>query len=133
MSVDALRGEIAAGVEFSGWEDAGTLCGVMGLQKVRDVHLIRHAYVLPAYQNRGVGTALLAALSSVPGCVLVGTWAAAQWAIRFYERHGYTLVQAPEKTRLLQAYWSIPKQQEASSVVLARVDAQPAREVSQAS
>src|SRR5437016_1602821 len=79
MEAGALRDEIAAGVEFSGWEDAGALCGVMGLQKVRDVHLIRHAYVSPAYQNRGVGTKLLAVLGSVPGTVLIGTWAAAQW------------------------------------------------------
>jgi len=88
-----LLAEIAAGVEFWGWEDAGDLVGVMGLQRVRDATLIRHAYVRPSHQSRGVGGALLNQLAGqTAGPLLVGTWAAAQWAIRFYERHGFRLV-----------------------------------------
>lgn len=121
MSEEEFARELAAGVEFWGLEDEGTLCGVMGLQRVRDVHLIRHAYVLPAYQGRGVGAQLLADISKrITGSLLVGTWAAAKWAIRFYERHGFAMVPPPEKTRLLRTYWSIPNEQEVSSVVLAR-------------
>lgn len=92
MSRAELLAEIAGGVEFWGGDEAGTLIGVMGLQRVRDVTLIRHAYVRPSHQSRGIGGALLIELSSrVTGPLLVGTWAAAQWAIRFYERHGFQL------------------------------------------
>ncbi len=116
-----LVAEIAAGVAFWGWQDADTLVGVMGLQQVRDVTLIRHAYVQPAYQGRGIGGALLAALGSqTAGPLLVGTWAAAVWAIRFYARRGFRQVSLPEKERLLQTYWRVPLRQQASSVVLVR-------------
>jgi GNAT superfamily N-acetyltransferase len=116
-----LMAEIAAGVAFWGWEDVGTLVGVMGLQKVRDATLIRHAYVRPAYQGRGIGGALLAALAGqITGPLLVGTWAAAEWAIRFYARHGFRQVSVLEKERLLQTYWSVPLRQQESSVVLVR-------------
>ena len=87
MSRADLMAEIGAGVAFSGWEDVGSLVGVMGLQRVRDVTLIRHAYVRPEYQGRGIGGTLLATLAAqVTGPLLVGTWAAAEWAIRFYAR-----------------------------------------------
>lgn len=119
MSRSSLRTEIAAGVDFWGWDESGVLAGVMGLQKVKDVTLIRHAYVSPACQGRGIGGALLAALADrTTGRLLVGTWAAAEWAIRFYRRHGFRLVSPEEKDRLLDAYWSIPPRQRETSVVL---------------
>src|SRR5437764_6923980 len=121
MSQSALAAEIAAGVNFWGWDESEVLAGVMGLQQVRDATLIRHAYVQPTYQGRGIGGALLDALASgVPGPLLVGTWAAADWAVRFYERHGFRLVSMEEKDRLLGAYWNIPSRQRETSVVLAR-------------
>ena len=119
MSADILLGEIRAGVEFWGWEDANELVGVMGIQDVRDATLIRHAYVLPGTQRRGIGSALMKALlPKAKGRVMVGTWAAADWAIRFYERHGFRLVSAAEKNRLLDTYWKIPVRQRDTSVVL---------------
>jgi len=124
MHRSALLAEIAAGVEFWGWEDGGMLAGVMGLQDVRDVTLIRHAYVRPSHQGRGVGAALLTALvERATRPVLVGTWAAAEWAIRFYQRHGFRLVESEEeKDRLLSAYWTISPRQRETSVVLTRAD-----------
>jgi GNAT superfamily N-acetyltransferase len=121
MERSHLLAEIAAGVEFWGWDDAGVLVGVMGLQKVRDVTLIRHAYVRPSHQGRGVGGALLTQLAAqTDGPLLVGTWASAEWAIRFYERHGFRLVAADEKDRLLTSYWNISARQQQTSVVLTR-------------
>jgi GNAT superfamily N-acetyltransferase len=119
MSGAELDGELAAGVAFSGYEIDGALAGVMGVQRVRDVVLIRHAYVVPARQREGIGAALLEHLvQTMDGRVLVGTWAAAEWAIRFYERHGFALV-GPERTaELLREYWSIPERQIETSVVL---------------
>jgi len=120
MTGSDLRAEIAAGVNFWGWDESYTLIGVMGLQKVRHATLIRHAYVRLAHQRRGIGGALLTALAGqAAGPLLVGTWAAADWAIRFYERHGFRLVSAEEKDRLLSIYWSIPLRQQQTSVVLA--------------
>jgi GNAT superfamily N-acetyltransferase len=112
--------ERAAGVVFWGYQDRGRLAGIMGLQDVRDVTLIRHAYVAPARQRGGVGGKLLEHLqqmSTKP--MLVGTWAAATWAIRFYERHGFALVSPQRKTALLKSYWTIPERQIETSVVLA--------------
>jgi GNAT superfamily N-acetyltransferase len=121
MPSEELDGEIEAGVEFWGYEDDGALLGVMGVQAVRDVDLIRHAYVLPDSQGKGVGGALLQHLvSSSSRQLLVGTWAAAEWAIRFYRRHGFDRVDRATKTRLLQTYWTIPGRQIETSVVLAR-------------
>ncbi len=115
-----LDAEIAAGVAFWGFEQDGTLAGVMGLQRVRDVDLIRHAYVLPGSQRQGVGAVLLRHLRSLsPRRMLVGTWAAADWAIRFYRQHGFELVSAERKAALLRTYWSIPDRQIETSVVLA--------------
>lgn len=119
MTADALQAEIDAGVVFWGWIEESALAGVMGIQRVRDFTLIRHAYVRTAYQGRGIGGALLNSLAGeVTGALLVGTWAAAEWAIRFYERHGFRLVLPMEKDRLLSTYWSIPLRQKETSVVL---------------
>lgn len=119
MPASELQSEIAAGVEFWGWEEAGTLIGVMGLQQVRDVTLIRHAYVRTSHQGSGIGGALLKCLiGRAGGPLLVGTWAGAEWAIRFYQRHGFRLVSPEEKDRLLTTYWSIPDRQRETSVVL---------------
>src|SRR3954471_11680631 len=93
MPREELDEEIAAGVTFWGYEDDGALLGVMGVQPVRDVDLIRHAYVAPRAQRRGIGGALLEhLLRSRTRPILIGTWAAAQWAVDFYRRHGFELV-----------------------------------------
>jgi GNAT superfamily N-acetyltransferase len=120
MPDDELAHEIADGVQFWGAEQDGCLLGVMGLQDKGEVTLIRHAYVLPSAQGRGIGTRLLrqvAELTSKP--ILVGTWAAAGWAIAFYRRRGFILVPPQDKDMLLRQYWSIPERQAATSVVLA--------------
>jgi len=120
MSRDELEREIAAGVAFWGHEQDGALIGVMGLQGVRDVDLIRHAYVVPGIQRRGIGGSVLVHLRSLSTRrMLVGTWAAADWAIRFYQRHGFVLTSPAQKAALLKAYWSIPDRQIQTSVVLA--------------
>lgn len=120
MSSKQLENEIAAGVAFSGYEADGRLIGVMGMQHVRDVDLIRHAYVLPGNQQRGVGGDLLEHLKrTTTRRILVGTWAAAEWAIRFYHRHGFETVSVDDKTSLLRKYWSISDRQIETSVVLA--------------
>ncbi|HKV68334.1 MAG TPA: GNAT family N-acetyltransferase [Gaiellales bacterium] len=119
MGGDELDAEIAAGVAFWGYEVDAALLGVMGIQPVADVQLIRHAYVLPGQQGRGVGTAMLRHLCALSGRpMLVGTWAAAGWAIRFYERNGFALVSEAEKAELLRRYWTIPERQIETSVVL---------------
>lgn len=119
MSEEELEAEIAAGVRFLGWYAApDTLLGVMGAQDVRDVTLIRHAYVLSASQRAGIGSALIAALiESAQRPLLVGTWKAATWAVAFYERHGFRLVE--DTATVLRRYWSIPDRQIETSVVLA--------------
>ena len=120
MSTSQLQHEIAEGVIFWGYQDNGRLSGVMGIQPVRDVTLIRHAYVLTTSQKQGIGARLLAHLRELAtGPVLIGTWADATWAIRFYEKHGFQRVGAPEKDLLLKKYWSIPDRQVETSVVLA--------------
>jgi N-acetylglutamate synthase-like GNAT family acetyltransferase len=119
MTTSELLAEIAAGVDFWTWDESGTLIGVMGLQQVTGATLIRHAYVEPAHQGRGIGGALLRTLAhQAGGPLLVGTWAAAEWAIRFYERHGFLLASTDEKDRLLNTYWTIPLRQQQTSVVL---------------
>ena len=121
MSADELDVEIAAGVEFWGYEDGGELLGIMGMQRLRDVDLIRHAYVVPGSQGRGIGGALLERLTgAATRRMLVGTWAAAEWAIRFYCRHGFEQVTPECKDALLKAYWKIPERQIEESVVLER-------------
>ena len=119
MPAEELAAEIGAGVRF--WvAEADRMLGVMGMQDKGDVALVRHAYVAPAMQRQGVGQALVRhvqALTQKP--VLIGTWAAATWAIDFYKRNGFALVTAEEKDRLLRRYWSIPPRQVETSVVLA--------------
>jgi GNAT superfamily N-acetyltransferase len=103
-----LDAELGAGVKFWGYEQDGALVGVMGFQPVLDVDLIRHAYVLPGWQRQAIGAALLKQLRSMSARrMLVGTWAAADWAIRFYRRHGFELVSPERKAALLKTYWSI--------------------------
>jgi len=121
MSGEQLARDIAAGIEFWGYELAGTLIGVMGIQPVRDVDLIRHAYVRPGSQRLGVGAALIAHLRGLSTRrLLVGTWADAGWAIRFYQREGFALVPPPRAATLLKSYWDIPERQIETSVVLER-------------
>jgi len=120
MPREELRAEIDAGVVFWGCEDGGELAGVMGIQPVRDVTLIRHAYVRTARRRRGIGGRLLAHLRTrTDRPILMGTWAAATWAVGFYEKHGFRRVTHAEKERLLRVYWSIPERQVETSVVLA--------------
>src|SRR5882762_4188546 len=120
MSSEKLQHEIDEGVVFWGYEETGTLVGVMGLQQVQDVTLIRHAYVRTGSQKRGIGAHLLSHLRELANRpVLIGTWAHAVWAIRFYERHGFQMVDSEEKNRLLKKYWTIPERQVETSVVLA--------------
>jgi len=120
MSREKLRHEIDEGVVFWGYEESGALPGVMGIQQVQDVTLIRHAYVRSSSQKRGIGAHLLGHLREMANDpVLIGTWADAVWAIRFYERHGFQVVGSEEKDRLLKKYWSIPERQIQTSVVLA--------------
>ena len=119
MPAEELDAEIEAGVAFWGYEDDGELVGIMGIQPVGDVDLIRHAYVLPDRQGRGIGGELLEHLrGSATLRILVGTWAAAEWAIRFYERHGFELLPRDEGAALLRRYWTIPERQIETSVVL---------------
>jgi len=121
MSRDYLQHGIDSGVAFWGYEEGGSLRGVMGIQDVRDVTLIRHAYVRTCHRNHGIGGKLVSHLiAMITRPALVGTWAAAAWAIRFYERHGFRLVAWEEKERLLRNYWSIPERQMVTSVVLVR-------------
>ncbi len=120
MSEEYLRHELDSGVVFWGYEENGELIGVMGIQHVRDVALIRHAYVRTVQRNKGIGSRLLSHLRKMTDLpILIGTWADATWAIRFYEKHGFHLVSAEEKNRLLKKYWSIPERQIETSVVLA--------------
>ena len=120
MPASELEQEIADGVMFYGWKQNNALTGVMGIQLVNDVTLIRHAYVLTTHQRKGIGEKLLEYLRGLAqtSTVLVGTWETAYWAVRFYEKHGFALVSTEEKDRLLRKYWSIPERQIATSVVL---------------
>ena len=120
MPADELEQEIADGVVFWVAEEEGRLLGVMGIQDKGDVALVRHAYVAPTIQRKGVGTKLLRHVEGLTGKpILIGTWADASWAIDFYRRNGFTIVANSDKDRLLQTYWSIPARQIETSVVLA--------------
>ena len=120
MAASELDDEIAAGVDFWVCEADGAIVGTMGIQPVLDVDLIRHAYVLPGNQRSGVGGALIGHLRALSARrMLVGTWSAAEWAIRFYQRHGFQLVSPETKIELLRTYWTIPDRQIETSVVLA--------------
>lgn len=122
MPLPYLDAELAAQVHFFGYASEGRLIAVMGAQDRGEVTLIRHAYVRTAVRRRGVGTALLRfveTLTTKP--LLVGTWAAAHWAIDFYRRSGYRLIEGDEKDVLLRRHWSVPERQMETSVVLARM------------
>ena len=122
MSAAELRREIAASVRFQGFaaDEAAPLLGIMGLQEVGDVVLVRHAYVRTESQRQGVGSELLEHIQNLASQpLLVGTWAAAVWAVKFYERYGFRLTDEAEKTRLLKTYWSISERQIETTVVLA--------------
>jgi N-acetylglutamate synthase-like GNAT family acetyltransferase len=119
MSREELQHEIDDGVTFWGYEEEGLLMGVMGIQDVQDVTLIRHAYVRTAERGKGIGGKLLARLRNMTDRpLLIGTWADAVWAIKFYQKHGFRLVTRKEKDRLLKTYWNIPDRQIETSVVL---------------
>ena len=117
MSIDALSREMEE-MSFFGWQDEEQLVGVMGFQRVKDVTLIRHAYVITSWQRREIGSKLLNHLKSLCETqqLLVGTWADARWAIAFYEKHGFRLL--PDKDELLRTYWRITDRQRETSVVL---------------
>jgi len=120
MSTDELNAELMAGVIFSGEDDGNALRGVMGRQDIADVTLIRHAYVRTEEQGKGIGGELLEAVKPETSCpLLIGTWAAATWAISFYEAHGFRLVEPEKKDTLLSTYWSVSSRQSDTSVVLA--------------
>jgi GNAT superfamily N-acetyltransferase len=117
MPEEELSHEMAR-MTFFGWDEGRRLIGVIGFQPVKDVTLIRHAYVLPDYQRKSIGTKLLNHVKQKTKTkhLLVGTWADATWAIRFYQKHGFQLM--PEKDELLRKYWDIPQRQIETSVVL---------------
>lgn len=120
MSTKELKKEMDDGVNFFGWIEDTTIVGVMGIQPLKDITLIRHAYIVPKHQNKGIGGKILRYLISLTEIVdiLVGTWKAATWAINFYEKHGFKLVSKKEKETLLRQYWKIPNRQIETSVVL---------------
>jgi len=117
MPKEELHREMKS-ITFFGWQEKGNLIGVMGFQPVSDVTLIRHAYVLPDYQSKGIGTKLLDHMKKLTKTkyLLVGTWADAGWAIDFYQKRGFQFI--PNKDELLRKYWNIPERQIATSVVL---------------
>lgn len=117
MPMEELEQEMKR-LAFYGWEEEGRLVGVMGIESVRDVTLIRHAYVLTPWQKKGIGSRLLEHLKSSTKTprLLVGTWADARWAIQFYQKHGFSLL--PNKDELLLSYWDVPQRQRETSVVL---------------
>lgn len=117
MTKEELQKEMN-GMTFFGWEEKRRLVGVMGFQPVKDVTLIRHAYVLPDRQGRGIGTRLLDHLKQLTNTkqLLVGTWADATWAVEFYQKQGFVLM--PDKDKLLKRYWDIPQRQIETSIVL---------------
>ena len=120
MQEDELSQEINAGIRFSGFENRGALKGVMGVQKVKEVTLIRHAFVARYSQRCGIGSALLTHISkSIADPILIGTWADASWAISFYEKHGFRNVGRENTVHLLHKYWTVPETQIKTSVVLA--------------
>lgn len=120
MSKEELAAQIAEGVSFSCYVENGNVVGVMGIQDKAEVNLIRHAYVRTNQRQNGIGSRLLQDLVNTSGKpILIGTWKAAVWAIKFYEKHGFKLVSAEDKDVLLKKYWNIPQRQMETSVVLA--------------
>ena len=132
MPREELAEQIRDGVEFWGYQEDGELIGVMGIQDVGDVTLIRHAYVRTEMRGKGIGGELLGFLRGLTDRpVLIGTWADAVWAVRFYEKHGFRKVTPEEKDRLLRKYWKIPERQVETSVVLKEMTNDQARMTNQ--
>ena len=122
MSEQKLVNEFNAGVCMYGYHHNNKLIGVIGIQEVKDVILIRHAYTLTSYQRKGIGSALLEYLlkKNPNSRLLVGTWRNAAWAIRFYQQFGFILHTKEQTTLLLKKYWKITSKQIENSVVLER-------------
>ena len=120
MPAEELKEEIKSGIQFFGYIENGVLIAVMGIQPVGDVTLIRHAYTLTSQQRRGAGEKLLNHLLRLAQTdrILVGTWETAPWAIKFYQKHGFTLLSREETNKLLKKYWKIPERQVETSIVL---------------
>jgi GNAT superfamily N-acetyltransferase len=120
MTKKELKEEIASGIQFYGYFENTALVAVMGIQRVNDVTLIRHAYTLTSQQRKGIGEKLLSHLLSLAETkpILVGTWTDAPWAIRFYQKHGFQLLSRRETNMLLKKYWNIPERQVETSIVL---------------
>jgi N-acetylglutamate synthase-like GNAT family acetyltransferase len=119
MKKEELKAQIESEVRFVCYIERGEIIGVMGIQDKKDIKLIRHAYVRTEQRRKGIGALLLRELvKDVRKPVLIGTWRAAHWAIGFYAKHGFRLVDGEEKDRLLKKYWTIPDRQVETSVVL---------------
>jgi GNAT superfamily N-acetyltransferase len=120
MDAQEIKEEIQNGVQFYGYVENNNLIAVMGIQLVNDVTLIRHAYTLTNHQRKGIGEKLLKHLLILAQTkrILVGTWEAAQWAVKFYEKHGFSLFSREETNNMLEMYWNIPERQVATSVAL---------------
>ena len=126
MPLDELKQAIRDGIVFWGYEMAGELVGLMGIQDRGEISLIRHAYVQTVQRRKGIGEKLLRRLEGMTAKpILIGTWSAAAWAIRFYEKNGYRALSRPETERLLRKYWSIPERQIETSIVLANASWKP--------
>ncbi len=123
MTEEELKKQIEEGVQFWCYTEEGKITGVMGIQFKNDVTLIRHAYVRTTNRKNGIGSKLLQHLSTIATTpILIGTWAEAKWAIDFYQKHGFRLLQKEEKDNLLRKYWTIPERQVETSVVMASAD-----------
>ena len=122
MSEQELVDEFTDRVRMFGYNRNNKLIGVIGIQEIKDVILIRHAYTLTSYQGKGIGSALLKYLlkRNQNSRLLVGTWQNARWAIRFYEKFDFILHAKKQATQLLKKYWKIPLKQIKNSVVLER-------------
>jgi len=120
MSAQELKEEIQSGIQFYGYTENGTSVGVMGIQPVNNVTLIRHGYTLTSHQRKGIGEKLLNHLLTLArnDKILVGTWENAPWAIKFYQKHGFVLLSREETNKLLKKYWNIPERQIETSIVL---------------
>ena len=120
MSEEELKRQITEGVQFWSYRENNKIIGVMGIQFKKDVTLIRHAYIRTTERNKGIGSRLLEHLYKISATpILIGTWADADWAIEFYQKHGFRLLPEEEKNNLLNKYWNIPIRQIETSVVLA--------------